>query len=131
MRRPLVALVLSVVVASALTPQATATDAPRLGRSIAALGADTATTEKFDVNGLSVILRHNSANDVVVANLYLLGGSRQLTPATAGIEALVLAASERGTKKFPGAAVRVRTARLGSTIGVEASDDWSADVPSA
>ena len=101
-------------------------------RSIAApttaiVGApDTATTTKFDVNGVSVILRRNTATEVVAANLYLLGGTRQLTPATAGIEALLLAASERGTRRFPGAAVRQRTARLGSTIGIEAGDDWSA-----
>jgi zinc protease len=87
---------------------------------------DSAITEKFDVNGLSVILRRNSANEVVIANLYLLGGARQLTPQSAGIEALLLASSERGTKRFPGAAVRQRTARLGSQIGIEANDDWSA-----
>src|SRR4051812_17975157 len=88
--------------------------------------ADTAITTKFDVNGLTVILRRNTANEVVAANLYLLGGTRQLTEQTAGIEALVLAASERGTKRYPGAAVRQKTAKLGSTIGIEASDDWSA-----
>ena len=88
--------------------------------------ADSTTTTKFDVNGVSVILRRNTANEVVVANVYLLGGSRQLTRGTEGIEALLLAASERGTRKFPGAAVRQRTAELGSTIGIEANDDWSA-----
>ncbi len=87
---------------------------------------DSAVTSKFEVNGLTVILRKNTANEVVVANLYLLGGARQLTPQTAGIEAMLLAASERGTRRFPGAAVRQRTARLGSTIGIEANDDWSA-----
>src|SRR5689334_22329124 len=87
---------------------------------------DTAVTTKFEVNGVPVILRRNPANEVVVANLYLLGGARQLTPNTAGIEALLLSASERGTKRFPGAAVRQRTARLGSTINIEAGDDWSA-----
>ena len=86
---------------------------------------DSATTSKFDVGSVSVILRRNPANEVVVANLYLLGGSRQLTPATAGIEALVLATSERGSRRFPGATLRQRTARLGSTINIEASDDWS------
>ena len=91
-----------------------------------AVAPDTATTSKFDVNGVSVILRRNTATEVVVANLYLLGGSRQLTPATAGIEALVLAASERGSRRFPGATLRQRTARLGSTITIEAGDDWSA-----
>ncbi len=87
---------------------------------------DTATTTKFDVNGVSVILRRNTATEVVVANLYLLGGTRQLTAATAGIEALVLATSERGSRRFPGAVSRQRTARLGSTIEIDASDDWSA-----
>lgn len=91
-----------------------------------AVATDTATTAKFDVSGVSVILRRNTATEVVVANLYLLGGSRQLTPATAGIEALVLAASERGSRRFPGASLRQRTARLGSTITIEASGDWSA-----
>ncbi|HEY4748341.1 MAG TPA: hypothetical protein VIH38_12265, partial [Steroidobacteraceae bacterium] len=88
--------------------------------------ADTATTTRFDVDGIPVILRRNTANEVVVANLYLLGGTRQLTPQTAGIEAMLLIASERGTKRFPGSAQRQRTARLGSTIGIEAGDDWSA-----
>ena len=100
---------------------------PRMSPSATMVVApDTATTTKFDVNGVSVILRRNIATEVVVASLYLLGGTRQLTPATAGIEAMVLATSERGTRHFPGAAVRQRTARLGSTISIEASDDWSA-----
>jgi zinc protease len=91
-----------------------------------AVAADTAVTSKFEVNGVQVILRRNTANEVVIANLYLLGGTRQLTEQTAGIEALILAASERGTKRFPGAMVRQKTAKLGSSIGIEASDDWSA-----
>jgi len=87
---------------------------------------DTAITTKFDVDGVTVILRRNTANEVIAANLYLLGGARQLTPANAGIEALLLVASERGTRRFPGATVRQRTATLGSTISVEANDDWCA-----
>ncbi|MEP6618059.1 MAG: pitrilysin family protein, partial [bacterium] len=96
------------------------------GHTTSAEAPDSAVTQRFEVSGLPVILRRNAANEVVVANLYLLGGTRQLTKQTAGIEALLLAASERGTKRFPGAAVRQRTARLGSTIGIEANDDWSA-----
>jgi len=87
---------------------------------------DPAATTKFEVAGIPIILRRNPANEVVVANLYLLGGARQLTPQTAGIEAMLLAASERGTRKFPGSVLRQRTARLGSTISIEASEDWSA-----
>jgi zinc protease len=102
-------------------PPATTHAAP-----VSALAPDTAVTTKFEVAGIPVILRRNPANEVVVANLYLLGGTRQLTPQTAGIEAMLLAASERGTRRFPGSVLRQRTARLGSSIRIEATDDWSA-----
>ncbi|HXT18115.1 MAG TPA: pitrilysin family protein [Gemmatimonadaceae bacterium] len=88
------------------------------------LATDTATVT-FDVNGLKVILRRNTANDVVVANMYLLGGTQQLTPATQGIETLLLNASERGTKRFPGAAARQIPARLGSYFTISGSEDWT------
>jgi len=103
---------------------ATPREAPSIPAAVAA--PDTATTTRFDVDGVTVILRRNTASEVVAANLYLLGGARQITPANAGIEALLLLASERGTRRFPGAAVRQRTAMLGSTISIEANDDWSA-----
>jgi zinc protease len=101
------------------------TSGERISPAVAVAAPDTATTIKFDVDGLPVILRHNTANEVVAAKVYLLGGTRQLTSANAGIEALLLASSERGTRHFRGAALRQRTARLGSTIEIEASDDWS------
>jgi zinc protease len=87
--------------------------------------ADTLTTE-FDVNGLKVILRRNPSNDVVAASLYFLGGTQQLTKETQGIESLVLTLSERGTQRYPGAAMRQKTASLGTNIGVGASKDWTA-----
>jgi len=86
--------------------------------------ADTGTSS-FEINGLRVILRRNTANDVVAANVYLLGGVQQLTPATQGIEALLLASSERGTKRFPGETARSLTARLGVTIVTEPTEDWT------
>lgn len=86
--------------------------------------SDTATV-MFEVNGLKVILRRNTANDVVAANIYLLGGTQQLTPATQGIEALLLQASERGTKRFPGAATRQLIARLGTQFDIIPQEDWT------
>jgi zinc protease len=91
---------------------------------VLAAQSDTATTS-FDVNGLKVILRRNTANEVVTANVYLLGGTQQLTPATQGIETLLLEATERGTKNFPREATRRVAARLGSVIGIGPSDDWT------
>ena len=82
-------------------------------------------TEAFDVDGLRVIVRRNTANDVVAANLYLLGGTRQLTPATQGMEALLLAASEQGTRRYSREALRRAMARTGSTITIDPGEDWT------
>jgi len=92
--------------------------------SRSAAQADTGTSS-FEINGLRVILRRNTANDVVAANFYLLGGAQQLTPATQGIESFLLASSERGTTKFPGETTRSLTARLGVTIVSEPTEDWT------
>jgi zinc protease len=86
--------------------------------------ADTSTTE-FTIDGLRVILRRNTANDVIAANLYLLGGVQQLTPATQGIESFLLAVSERGTAHYPKDALRVAMNRTGSVIMIEPEDDWT------
>ncbi len=89
-----------------------------------AAGEDTLTTE-FEVSGIPVVLRRVTANNVVAANLYLLGGVRQLTPATQGIELLLLEASERGTLKYPREVLRRKMAALGSAIGVGPGLDWT------
>lgn len=86
--------------------------------------ADTSTAE-FSVDGLRVILRRNTANDVIAANLYLLGGVQQLTPATEGIEPFLLAVSERGTLHYPKDSLRLAMNRTGSVITIEPEDDWT------
>jgi len=82
-------------------------------------------TTSFDVSGVHVILRQNNANNVVAANLYLLGGARQITQATAGIEPILLDVSERGTQRYPKNALRRAMSRLGSEIVVAPSADWT------
>ena len=89
-----------------------------------ALAISTATSS-FDVGGIKVILRESDANNVVAANLYLLGGTRQLTLSNAGIEALLLEVSERGTRNYPKATLRRKMSRLGSEIATAPSDDWT------
>jgi zinc protease len=89
-----------------------------------AVPPDTSTTE-FSVDGLRVILRRNTANDVIAANLYLLGGVQQLTPATQGIEPFLLAVSERGTLHYPKDSLRIAMNRTGSVITIDTDDDWT------
>jgi zinc protease len=82
-------------------------------------------TTSFDVGGVHVILRQNNANNVVAANLYLLGGARQLTDANAGIEPFLLEVSDRGTQRYPKNAQRRAMSRLGSEIVTAPSADWT------
>ena len=129
MTRPVRGAVLLLIGALGVAAVSAASVPPAIDSTVATSAPavpDPAATTKFEVAGIPIILRRNPANEVVVANLYLLGGARQLTPQTAGIEAMLLATSERGTRKFPGSVLRQRTARLGSTISIEASEDWTA-----
>ena len=82
-------------------------------------------TTSFDVSGVHVILRQNNANNVVAANLYLLGGSRQVTAPNAGIEPMLLEVSDRGTQRYPKNSLRRAMSRLGSEIVVAPSADWT------
>jgi len=91
---------------------------------IAGPGADSLTSS-FTVDGIPVILRRLTANNVVAANVYLLGGARQITARTAGIEPFLLAASERGTLHYPKAVLRRKMSLLGSQIVVAPSVDWT------
>jgi zinc protease len=82
-------------------------------------------TTSYMVNGVKVIQRPNAANDVVAVNLYLLGGVRQLTPATQGIEKVLLVASEYGSAKYPGGALRRAWSLTGSEIMISPEIDWT------
>jgi zinc protease len=86
--------------------------------------ADTSTVD-FSVDHVHVILRHNGANDVVAANIYLLGGTQELTPQTAGIEMLMLAASGGGTRRYPKPKLQTITALAGATVVITAGVDWT------
>ncbi len=88
--------------------------------------AEDSLTTRFEVSGIPIILRKVSANNVVAANLYLLGGVRQLTPATQGIENFLLEATEHGTARYSRDVLRGKMALLGSAIGVSPGVDWTA-----
>lgn len=118
-------LVAQAVPAPARVPfQVSGADTMANARGVTRSAVEAATTA-FDVDGLRVIVRQNPANDVVAVNLYLLGGTQQLTPRTQGIETLLLAASERGTARYTRDALRRALARTGSTISIDPEKDWT------
>jgi zinc protease len=85
--------------------------------------ADTGTVT-YETGGIRVIQRQ-TAGDIAVANLYLLGGTRQVTWANAGIEPFLLEATERGTKAYPKDRLRRTMSRLGTGIITDADPDWT------
>ncbi len=87
--------------------------------------ANNAATVAYDASGVRVIQRIDTTSEIVVANLYLLGGTRQVTPATAGIEAFLLDATGRGTRLYPRERLRRQMARLGTAIAIDAEEDWT------
>jgi zinc protease len=115
------AAMVAVIAGAAPDARAQAARAPAESRRVA---PDTATVS-FTTSGVRVILRRNTANDVIAANLYLLGGVRQATEENAGIEPFLLAASERGTAKYPGDRARLTAEALGSTFVIEPTPDWT------
>jgi zinc protease len=82
-------------------------------------------TSAYDVDGIRVIQRIDTTTEIAVANLYLLGGTRQVTASTAGIEALLLETSGRGTRLYPRDRLRRQMARLGTSISMDAEEDWT------
>jgi zinc protease len=82
------------------------------------------TTVSYTVSGVRVIQRRTPAS-IVVTNLYLLGGLRQATAQTAGLENFLLAVSERGSQKYPRDVMRRALARTGSEIDVGPREDWT------
>ncbi len=72
----------------------------------------------FDVAGVKVIHRHSPASQVVAVRLFLLGGTRQLTATTQGIEVLLLTAAQSVTRR--------QMALQGAHSFVEPGLDWTA-----
>ena len=86
---------------------------------------DSTGTTTYETGGIRVVHRYSTSSDVVVANLYLLGGVRQLTVDNAGIEPLLLETTERGTRSYGKDRLRRQMARLGTSIATGAEPDWT------
>lgn len=85
--------------------------------------ADSATST-YSIDGIRVIHRKTNTS-IVVANLYLLGGVRQSTPLTPGMEGFLLATTDRGTKHYSRDVLRHAMARTGSDIAIQPNEDWT------
>ncbi|MBC7844024.1 MAG: insulinase family protein [Gemmatimonadaceae bacterium] len=87
--------------------------------------ADDTTVLSYVVDSVRVVQRLNPFTDVIAVNVYLLGGSRQLTAATQGIEAMLATASRYGTRSFPDTTLRTAWGMTGSESALEITNDWT------
>lgn len=123
MRRPCVALLALAAAGCAMSPPPE-TALAGLSESGEIVPLDSLTSS-FESGGITVIHRVAAASEIVAVNLYLLGGSRQLTARTAGVEALLLGASEYGTRHYPGDRTRRAQGLTGSRFFIEPQADWT------
>lgn len=87
--------------------------------------ADDTMVVSYMADSVRVIQRVNPFTNVVAVNIYLLGGSRQLTPATQGIESMLLTASRYGSRGFPDTTLRAAWGMTGSAAVSDVTNDWS------
>jgi len=81
--------------------------------------------EKFNVDGVDVILKTNTATEIVAAQFYLKGGIAFYGDEQAGIEAVLFRTALEGTTNFPKEKLRSELARMGTNIGYNAGYDFT------
>lgn len=79
----------------------------------------------FSVNGMKVIFKKVEGNQVVSAQLYLLGGSTETPAEEAGIENFILSVAQNGSAKYSKDEVNDHLARTGAIISSAANNDYT------
>src|SRR5688572_23191308 len=93
--------------------------------SFSALSDAAALVTEFDVNGLKVLVKRREGSQTVVAGLFIKGGSRNITPANAGIENLMLDAASEASVNFPRERMRTELPGMGTSISSGVNYDYS------
>src|SRR2546423_3929186 len=69
---------------------------------------------EFTVNGLKVLVKQRPSSQTVAVGLFIKGGSRNITAANAGVEALMLDVATEASTSFPRELLRRELARTAS-----------------
>ena len=83
------------------------------------------TTEFTTSNGLKVIHRAVTGNEVVATRIYFRGGSNNINEKNAGIETLLWEVAQLGTKNYSKSQINREKDRLGTGIGAGSTYDFS------
>ncbi|HYK11501.1 MAG TPA: insulinase family protein [Gemmatimonadales bacterium] len=79
----------------------------------------------YVAGGVTVIQRVDTTTRLAAIGLYLLGGTRILTPKTAGIEQLFIRTAWSGTRKYPQDGGTRTLARTGAFETIQVEADWT------
>lgn len=80
----------------------------------------------FTSNGIEVILKKETTNQIVGLSVFIKGGSRNLTSENAGIEKLLLQAMMQGSKNYPKDKMVTELSKIGAEINSSSFFDYSA-----
>ena len=79
----------------------------------------------FEVNGLKVIVKRRPGAPTVSAGLFIRGGVRNSTAATAGLENLMLSTATEASQKFPREVMRNELTKMASSLSAGSNEDFS------
>ncbi|MBN2029254.1 insulinase family protein [bacterium] len=94
------------------------------GLTFASQGSEV--VETFDVNGLQVIVKPNSANEIVSAQLYIKGGSLNLSESTQGIEPLIFESALKGSQHYSKEVINTLLDKTAAQIVSNSNRDYTA-----
>jgi len=81
--------------------------------------------QSFEINGLKIILKQNTSNDIISANMFFKGGVSVLTEDQAGIENLTLVVAQKATKNYPKEQLNAELESMNSQINSNSNQDYS------
>lgn len=87
--------------------------------------AQQSSVSAFTVAGIPVIWKPITANEVIAVQLYLKGGSANLTPRTAGIERFIGAAGPLGTTRYTKDQFSALATATGAEFNTDAGEDFT------
>ena len=81
--------------------------------------------EEFFINGLKVVVKPNSANEIISAQLYLRGGALNINESTQGIEPLIFESALKGSKNYPKEKLNIFLDKTAAQISTNSNRDFT------
>lgn len=81
--------------------------------------------EEFFINGLKVVVKPNSANEIISAQLYLRGGSLNINESNQGIEPLIFESALKGSRNYTKEKLNIILDKTAAQITTNSNRDFT------